>query len=283
MSDSNRNRNATLIAQMQDAGHGRGYDYGHGSPHLSHPSLRNDVLGRIRQLVAQQFARAGRCRVLEVGAGHGAFTDHVMAMGAEVTVTEMSRPSLEVLRERYAHNPRAALIYDDDGDAIFRSDTRYDLVLCVSVLHHIPDYERYVRRAIEIIEPGGSFASFQDPLWYPRRSTWDVRFDRLLYFAWRLRQGEVRRGIATRLRRARGVYDEDNPADMVEYHVVRQGVDEELLLDITRPCFADVSLWRYFSTQGSWLQRLGEKIGQPTTFGLIATGRIENADTANQS
>ena len=274
MSEPNRNRNPDAIIQMQEVGHGAGYDYEHGSPHLSHPTLRGEVLARIRDLVAIQFARSGRCRVLEVGAGHGAFTDHVVAMGADVTVTEMSRPSLDLLRNRFTHNPRVTVMYDSDGDAIFRSDPRYDLVLCVSVLHHIPDYERFVRRAVDIIEPFGAFASFQDPLWYPRRSAWDVRFDRALYFAWRLRQGGLRRGMATRIRRARRVYDETNPADMVEYHVVRQGVDEELLMDILQPRFSDVSLWRYFATQGSWLQRIGERVGRPTTFGLIATGRL---------
>jgi ubiquinone/menaquinone biosynthesis C-methylase UbiE len=196
-------------------------------------------------------------------------------MGAEVTITEMSRPSLELLRARYAHNPRVTLTHDADGEAIFRSDATYDLVLCVSVLHHIPDYERFVRRAVEVIEPGGAFASFQDPLWYPRRRASDLRFEKALYFAWRLRQGELRRGVATRVRRVRGIYDDANPADMVEYHVVRQGVDEELLMEIMRSHFADVALWRYFSTQGRWLQRLGERIGRPTTFGLIATDRLE--------
>ena len=277
MSESHRKRNPDLIAQMQEIGHCHGYDYEHGSPHLSHPSLRKEVVSRIRDLVARQLERAGRCRVLEVGAGHGAFTDHVLAMGADVTITEMSRPSLELLRARYAYNPRVTLTHDADGEAIFRSNATYDLVLCVSVLHHIPDYERFVRRAVEVIEPGGAFASFQDPLWYPRRTASDVRFDRALYFVWRLRQGELRRGIATRVRRARGIYDEANPADMVEYHVVRQGVDEELLTEIMRPRFVDVSLWRYFSTQGRWLQRLGERVGRPTTFGLIATGRLEES------
>ena len=274
MSEPNRNRNPAAITQMQEVGHGAGYDYEHGSPHLSHPSLRSEVLERIRDLVAMQFAQSGRCRVLEVGAGHGAFTDHILAMGAEVTVTEMSRPSLESLKWRFAHNPKATLVYDGDGDAIFHSDAHYDLVLCVSVLHHIPDYARFVRRAVEVVEPGGAFASFQDPLWYPRRSTLDVKFDRALYFAWRLRQGEIRRGLSTRIRRARGVYDETNPADMVEYHVVREGVDEEVLMRLLRPHFSDVALWRYFSTQGRWLQWIGERVGAPTTFGLIATSRI---------
>lgn len=272
MTDTSR-RSGRSTAQLQELGHAAGYDYDRGSPHLSHHELRHQVLSRIRALVTEQFERVGRCRVLEVGAGHGAFTDHVLAMGAEVVVTEMSRPSLALLTERYSHNPNARLYYDPDGEQPFRMAARYDLVLCVSVLHHIPDYETFVRNVVGLIEPGGAFASFQDPLWYPRRSAADVRLDRALYFAWRLRQGNVRRGLATRVRRARSRYDEQNPADMVEYHVVRQGVDEELLRGILDEAFGDVDLWRYFSTQGRWLQSLGERVAPATTFGLVARDR----------
>jgi len=134
---------------LQQAAHDVGHDYEIGSPHLAHPQLRNAILGRIRELVGEQFAQKGRCRVLEVGAGHGAFTDHVLAMGAEVTVTEMSRPSLEVLRQRYQANPNVTLVLDEDGDGVF--DGTFDLVLCVSVLHHIPDYVAFVRGATKVI------------------------------------------------------------------------------------------------------------------------------------
>jgi len=93
--------------------------------------------------------------VLEVGAGHGAFTDHVLAMGAEVTVTEMSRPSLDVLAHRYEHTLGVRLVFDPDGEAAFGSGGDYDLILCVSVLHHIPNYESFVRRAADLLASGG--------------------------------------------------------------------------------------------------------------------------------
>ena len=134
------------MADLQEQAHGTGHDYDSGSPHLRHPRLRNEIIARIRALVAEQFERRGSCRVLEIGAGHGSFTDHIAAMGAQVTVTEMSRPSLEHLEARFAYNPSVRLLYDADGEAAFPDDAEYDLVLCISVLHHIPDYLT-VRRA----------------------------------------------------------------------------------------------------------------------------------------
>ncbi|MCU1656194.1 MAG: Methyltransferase type 12 [Pseudonocardiales bacterium] len=271
--ESGLDEHFTNVAHSQEAVHGHGHDYESGSPHLAHPQLRNEVLSRIRALVADRFAQTGRCRVLEVGAGHGAFTDHVIAMGAEVTVTEMSRPSLQLLQERFRGNPNVRLLFDADGDAAFADGGTYDLVLCVSVLHHIPDYFTFVRRVIDIIEPGGSFASFQDPLYYPRRTWAGVKADRVLYLGWRIHQGNWRHGFATQLRRFRGVLDDENPSDLVEYHVVRNGVDEQGLTELLRSSFGDVELWRYFSTQGRWLQAWGQRLGVPTTFGLIATSR----------
>jgi SAM-dependent methyltransferase len=265
------------IAAMQEQQHGAGFDYEAGSPHLRHRALRHRIISHIRSLVAEQFTRSGRCRVLEIGAGHGSFTDHVAATGADVTVTEMSRPSLELLRARFATNPRVRLLYDADGEVVFADDSRYDLVLCVSVLHHVPDYLGFVERLAGRIDEGGAFASFQDPMWYPRRGRLNLALDRYAYYAWRLGQADLRRGIATRLRRARGVLDESNPADMVEYHVVRQGVDDELLAQSLRGRFADVARWTYWSTQLPLLQALGERAGVQTTFGLVARGRLPSA------
>lgn len=258
---------------MQEARHGEGFDYEPGSPHLRHPTLRNQIIDRIRELVADQFRRTGRCRVLEIGAGHGSFTDHIAATGAEVTVTEMSRPSLDLLEQRFAWNPKVRLLYDPDGTRAFGDTAPVDLVLCVSVLHHIPDYLAFVDRVCDRIEDGGSFASFQDPIWYPRRSRLNLVSDRWAYYAWRLGQRNLWSGAATRVRRARGVLDESNPADMSEYHVVRQGVDDEALAELLRGKFSDVRAWRYWSTQLPMLQALGSRTGALTTFGLVSQGR----------
>lgn len=263
-----------LMAGLQEQAHGEGHDYDAGSPHLRHPRLRNAIIARIRSLVAEQFERRGSCRVLEIGAGHGSFTDHVAAMGACVTVTEMSRPSLERLQDRFAYNPSVRLRYDADGEAAFQDDAQYDLVLCVSVLHHIPDYLAFVGRTVQRISPGGAFASFQDPLWYPRRSRLNLALDRAAYYAWRLGQRDLRQGVGTRIRRARGRYDEANPADMVEYHVVRDGVDDAALRSLLAASFGSTEQWGYWSTQSPVLQAGGSRLGVHTTFGLTARDRL---------
>ncbi|MFC5286580.1 class I SAM-dependent methyltransferase [Actinokineospora guangxiensis] len=257
----------------QSAVHDAGWDYTVGSPHLRHHRVNARVVDACRQVVARVLDRSGTCRVLEVGAGHGAFTDHVAALGAEVHVTEMSESSAALLRRRFAHNRRVTVTHDPTGAAC-HTGPPVDVVLAISVLHHIPDYLGATRALVERTAPGGAFVSYQDPLWYPRRSAGDRAADRAAYLLWRLGRGDLRRGAATLLRRARGEYDETNPSDMVEYHVVRSGVDEEALRSLLAARFASAHLDRYWSTQSPWLQSAGERLAPPNTFGLIATGRL---------
>ncbi|MEU9173153.1 class I SAM-dependent methyltransferase [Streptomyces sp. NPDC048420] len=263
---------AASMGELQERAHGVEHDYAKGSPHIRHHAVRDRLITSLHTLVQEVIDRNGQCRVLELGAGHGTFTDHLLAAGARITVTEMSTPSVRFLQSRFRHNPNVTVLHDQSGGATCRVGP-VDAVVCISVLHHIPDYLGTVRQLVERIVPGGAFLSAQDPLWYPRRSRLSMNLDRNAYFLWRLGQGHFRRGLSTRLRRMRGVYDETNEADMVEYHVVRNGVDEEALRDLLAPAFEKVEVQRYWSTQSGVLQAVGERVFPPTTFGLIARHR----------
>jgi SAM-dependent methyltransferase len=262
---------STMRDLQQDA-HGDGHDYAAGSPHIKHHRIRSRIVEQLQESVRAVADARGECRVLELGAGHGTFTDHVVAAGATVEVTEMSRPSAAELRRRFRHNPDVVVHEDPDGSLAVDGGP-VDLVVCLSVLHHIPDYLTAVDGMVARIRPGGGFVSFQDPLWYPRRSWLSMHVDRAAYLAWRLPRGEVGRGLATAVRRARGVWDEANPSDMVEYHVMRDGVDEAALRTLLEQNFAQVRLTTYWSTQGTLTQSIGALAGQPNTFGLVASGR----------
>jgi len=264
------------MAALQQAEHDSGHDYAKGSPHLLHHTIRDRIVRRIHGLVGEVIDQQGGCRVLEIGAGHGAFTDHLLAAGAEVEVTEMSEPSAEFLAHRYRHNPRVRVVHDVTGEAAHHGEP-VNGVVCISVLHHIPDYLGDVSRLTDRVTPGGFFVSFQDPLWYPRRAALSLGADRAAYFWWRLGQGELRRGLATRTRRLRGVHDPSNPADMVEYHVVRKGVDEEALRKLLLRSFTSAETERYWSTQSPTLQLIGERYGPRTSFGIVARGRRQPA------
>lgn len=262
------------VEDSQDATHGDGHDYIVGSPHLRHASLRTRLDDRIAGAVREVLSRQDHCSVLEIGAGHGSFTDTVLAAGGSATITEMSKASFDYLSGKFRDNPDVRVLYDTDGNAPFREDAQYDVILLISVIHHIPDYVDVITRLCDtVLRPGGAVVTFQDPLWYPRQKRLDRALSWGSYFAWRLTQGELRRGVATRLRRLRGSYSESEPSDLVEYHVVRQGVDDFDLRDLFGERFTDVEIDRYFSTQSPQIQTFGEKHFPVNTFGVLARGR----------
>jgi hypothetical protein len=96
--------------------------------------------------------------------------------------------------------------------------------------------------------------------------------DLTLYFLWRLAQGKFRQGIRTRLRRLRRTYEADNPSDIIEYHVVRQGVDQRALVEAMRPLFSQITVLEYWSAQSRIAQRLGVTLHRTNTFALICRG-----------
>lgn len=185
----------------------------------------------------------------------------------------MSSASSDLLKRRYSHNPAARVVFDPAGGAPSSMGEQFDLVVCASVLHHIPDYLGAIRDLAEVTALGGAFASFQDPLWYPRRTRRALAGDKAAYYFWRVRRGDVGAGISTRVRRIRGEYDESNWRDMVEYHVVRQGCDEAAIASILAEYFSTVVMTPYWSTQSRLMQSIGEWCGAKSTFAALARGR----------
>lgn len=269
---------SNVVASQNDA-HGEGHDYVTGSPHLRHESLRTMIETDLHTLVRRTIEQRGSCHVLEIGAGHGTFSEFLLAAGARVTVTEASRSSADLLQRSYAERDDVEVFFDHSGEDIFERGGNYDAVVCASLLHHIPDYLAFVRRLSLLVRTGGWFYSVQDPLFYPRRSRAAHLAGRGTYFIWRLGQGDIRRGLSTRLRRLRGVYSDSEPSDLVEYHVVRNGVDEIALRTLLAERFQTVDLFTYWSTQSPALQRMFAKTRLRSDFGLKATGRLGDSAT----
>jgi SAM-dependent methyltransferase len=262
--------------ELQEAAYGEGTDYRVGSPHLSHWPLYDLLVGQLRRTVRSLADSGLPLTVLEVGAGHGGFTEPALAAGCEVTAVEMSRPSLQHLQERFGTNPRFQGRFDPDGSLAAVGGCTFSLVLCVSVLHHIPDYLAFLELVVPKIREDGVFLSLQHPLWYPRMGSFAHQFDRAGYLAWRAGRGDYAQGLRTLGRRIRKVYDQARPEDMVEYHVVRQGVDEQAILARLAPRFERARILPYWSNQSAAGQRIGTRLGLKNMFAAIAQHRLSD-------
>jgi Methyltransferase domain len=261
-----------MSESLQGAFYDEHQDYTAGSPHLKHPRLKGRLLDLIFAATEEASAAGLPPTLLEIGAGDGSITEPLLAHGLEVTSTEMSSAAIGSLETRFRGNDRFRALHDPTGSLEILSEEKFSCILFASVLHHVPDYLGLVSGATEKhLDQGGSLVSIQDPLWYPRMPQAVRWFSSGAYLSWRIFQGGISRGLRTRVRRRRHGLREDVPEDAVEYHVVRDGVDDEALVDLLSSGFERVAVHKYWSTQGSIQQSAGERLGLVNTFALQAT------------
>ena len=241
------------------------------SAHLRHPQLKSRLSDLLITAYQDLDARGLSLTTLEVGAGHGGYTEVALALGGEVTAVEMSRTALHDLCEKYRTNPRLHGVFDADG-SLSNVEGEFSLVLAVSVLHHIPDYLAFLDVVRDRLAPGGSILAIQDPLWYPRVPAVQHKGERAAYLTWRLGRGDLRQGFASLGRRIEKKYDESNARDMIEYHVVRDGVDELAIQEQLAPHFESVGIVKYWSTPAPLAQWAGERLHWANTFAFLASG-----------
>ena len=263
------------IQELQEFAYGTGYDYRRGAPHLKHVKLYDWFASGLREELRRVAGLGLPVTVLEVGAGDGAFVEPLLATGANVTGTEMSRSSIEALQSRFGTNPSFEVLFDPDGSLAALGERRFAIVLYASVLHHIPDYLTAIAEACDRhLLPGGTLLTLQDPLWYPSLPRGVRGASEAMYLSWRLTRGHFLRGLASRARRMRNDLRPEEPGDMVEYHVVRDGVDQDSIKRLLEPRFDDVSVASYWSTHAAIWQSLGERLGLCNTFAVQARGHL---------
>lgn len=255
-------------------------DYVDGAPHIKHYMLR-ELYGEL-VVDVYNFAtnHTSTPKVLDLGAGEGSVTLPFLELGAKVTAVDISEDQLENLKAKaadYVENIEVRCQDVFEATKSLQSDgDKYDIIVANSFLHHIPDYQKLIRQSISLLSPYGQFFSFQDSLRYDSVGKINRIFSKSAYFSWRIFKGDVLGGLKRRLRRSRGIYLEDCPEDNAEYHVTRNGVDQEAILKLLTNHDFECEIIRYFSTQSSLWQPIGKKLGIENTFGLIARRNFDH-------
>jgi 2-polyprenyl-3-methyl-5-hydroxy-6-metoxy-1,4-benzoquinol methylase len=98
----------------------------------------------------------GAVRLLEVGAGHGTFTEDLSG-SAHVTALELGSQALVRLQRRFAGRPDVSVtdqrLEDLDSDA-------FDAAFLSNVLEHIEDDTAALSELARVVRPGGSIIVF---------------------------------------------------------------------------------------------------------------------------
>jgi SAM-dependent methyltransferase len=89
--------------------------------------------------------------VLDVGAGFGAITEHIIA-DRRVTALDTSSACAEALRSRFADSPNVTVIH---GDLSAFDQERFDTILLTNVLEHIADDSGFLNELARLLSPRG--------------------------------------------------------------------------------------------------------------------------------
>jgi 2-polyprenyl-3-methyl-5-hydroxy-6-metoxy-1,4-benzoquinol methylase len=249
--------------------------YASGAPHIKHASLRS----LYSTLVARVFNYArthstSSPEVLDLGAGEGGVTRPFLELGARVVAVDISGSQLDELRikcEKFAD--RLETKCQDINEFLAEDHRTYDIIVTNSFLHHIPDYLALIKNCMDRVRPEGQFFSFQDPIRYDSLGMFTSLFCNVAYFTHRIFQGDIIGGLKRRQRRKRGIYLPDSSHDNTEYHCTRNGVDQDEIERLFIENGFDCDVIRYFSTQNSLFQFIGERLGLKSSFGIIAKRR----------
>lgn len=108
----------------------------------------------------------GDVRVLELGPGPGLTTDWLLSRCGHLTVLEQDSQAAARLSRRLGARVSTEL---GDAAAMPFSDASFQVVLCFTMLHHLPSsaaQDALFREAVRVLAPGGSFAG-SDSVWGP--------------------------------------------------------------------------------------------------------------------
>jgi SAM-dependent methyltransferase len=99
-----------------------------------------------------------RGRALEVGAGHGTFSERLARAATALVVSEPSARAADLLRERFAADRAMSVVRADLEDAV--ADGPFDTEVLINVLEHIPDDEKALALLYDGLAPGGRVVVF---------------------------------------------------------------------------------------------------------------------------
>lgn len=252
-------------------------EYLNGSPHHKHDLLRKLYAKLVVQVFDGAKEHTNTPKILDLGAGEGSVTLTFLELGGKVVAVDISNSQLDALKIKCDHFGDMLEVRCEDINVTLKDKSeKYDIIIINSFLHHVPDYIGMIREVVEVLSPHGQFFSFQDPLRYDTNGIITATFCKLAYFCWRVFQGDLIGGLKRRIRRGRGIYLEGSVHDNAEYHVTRNGLDQEAIRGLFREQDFDCNIISYFSTQSRLFQHIGTLLGMTNTFAIIAKKKQVN-------
>ncbi|MFA5186019.1 MAG: class I SAM-dependent methyltransferase [Patescibacteria group bacterium] len=135
-----------------------------------HPELNNpDERARLDRMLGAAFKGLpsdAPKSALDVGAGTGFVTGHLLKLGFKVQAVDISAEMLGMLMSKFAADAKAGKVSATakDVDSFLDDNAEgYSIITISSVLHHLPDYAATLERLAQRLVPGGAVVIFHEP------------------------------------------------------------------------------------------------------------------------
>lgn len=119
-------------------------------------------LGFIRDQVCMQFGRGDRTirpfeglAIADIGCGGGLLCEPMARLGARVTGLD---PAEDSIKAAHAHASAQGLEIDyraERAEDMAERETRFDIVIAMEVVEHVPDVPAFLKVASGLVSPGG--------------------------------------------------------------------------------------------------------------------------------
>jgi cyclopropane-fatty-acyl-phospholipid synthase len=92
--------------------------------------------------------------ILEVGPGWGAWFEYATARGVKCTGISISKESIRFLKDKAAKEGHDWELVESDLFE-YTTERKYDAIVIMGVIEHLPDYLRVLKKFMSILKPGG--------------------------------------------------------------------------------------------------------------------------------
>jgi cyclopropane-fatty-acyl-phospholipid synthase len=127
--------------------------YSHGYFESDDESLESAIQRKLNTAIEACAIRPGS-RVLDIGAGWGAFTEHAGKRGVEVTSLTISGESERYVNDLIRRQSLPCRVIQEHF-LQYRSDEPYDAIVNLGVTEHLPDYAATLAQYHRLLKPGG--------------------------------------------------------------------------------------------------------------------------------
>ena len=105
----------------------------------------------------EEFTRLSGQTVLDVGCGGGLLSEAMAKAGAQVKGIDLATKSLRVAQLHALEGGVSGVQYEEVSveDLAQRAPQSFDVVTCMEMLEHVPDYSSVVRACHDLVKPGG--------------------------------------------------------------------------------------------------------------------------------